>query len=116
MLNHSAGPWLVKYLTVSSFAEQERVMKCINLTIKKIASTRFSLTPDALNQAQEVIRMIYQVFVPYALQTFSKGDSCREVAELAANLCLHSDMCHDTTINGALIFKQFTDIKGVNLQ
>lgn len=111
-----SGPWLVKYLSASQYSEHQRIIACINLIITKISSTRFSLTPDESNHAKDMLKQIYQVFIPYTLQNFSKNESSREVAELSANLCLNGDLCNDISFNSKLLLKQFTDINSTNVE
>lgn len=62
------------------------------------------------------MKQTYQVFVPYTLLTFSKNESMRDVAELAANLCLNGDLCGDIAFNSKTLLKQFTDINSVNME
>lgn len=63
-----------------------------------------------------MLKLIYQVFVPYAVQTFAKSEASRDIAELAANLCLNGDNVRDIAFNSKLLLKMFTDVNGVNMQ
>lgn len=105
--------WLIKYLSANSYAEQERVLVCINGTLVKISNIIFREG----NNLQTLFALIYKYILPYVQQMFAnKNVDGGIVSELAANLCLYSQYCLPKTLNKFdILFKGFVDTSCANI-
>ena len=79
--------WIIHYLNSCTLAEQDRMFESISQIILRTKSNEFNSFGKVDDNLKEFILKLFNIFLPYTKQSFSKSESIW-LPELVGNLCL----------------------------
>ena len=79
--------WIIHYLNSCTLAEQDRMFESISQIIQRTKSNEFNSFGKVDDNLKDFILKLFNVFLPYTKQSFSKSESIW-LPELVGHLCL----------------------------
>lgn len=109
--------WIVKYLSVGTVAEQDRVFESLTKIIQKIRENH-SKSLGSSNLVA-IVQKLFKILLPHCKQTFGKSESSW-MPTMVASLCLLAENFQHQTASDIpkfdVVFKSFLELNCSNIE